>query len=104
MYGGDVPAASVIAGIGRVNGVECMIVANDATVKGGTYYPLTVKKAPAGAGNRPGEPAALRLSGRFRRRLPAHAGRGFSRTRNISAASSSIRPTCRRKASRRSPP
>src|SRR5664279_568200 len=44
MYGGDVPAASVIAGIGRVNGVECMIVANDATVKGGTYYPITVKK------------------------------------------------------------
>src|SRR5574343_1292510 len=44
MYGGDVPAASVIAGIGRVQGVECMVVANDATVKGGTYYPLTVKK------------------------------------------------------------
>ncbi|WP_415033053.1 carboxyl transferase domain-containing protein [Azonexus sp.] len=44
MYGGDVPAASVIAGIGRVQGAECMIVANDATVKGGTYYPLTVKK------------------------------------------------------------
>ncbi|HJW02179.1 MAG TPA: carboxyl transferase domain-containing protein [Azospira sp.] len=40
----EVPAASVIAGIGRVNGVECMIVANDATVKGGTYYPMTVKK------------------------------------------------------------
>jgi 3-methylcrotonyl-CoA carboxylase beta subunit len=44
MYGGDVPGAGVIAGIGRVSGVECMIVANDATVKGGTYYPLTVKK------------------------------------------------------------
>ena len=44
MYGGDVPAASMIAGIGRVSGVECMVVANDATVKGGTYYPLTVKK------------------------------------------------------------
>ena len=44
MYGGDVPAASMIAGIGRVSGVECMIVANDATVKGGTYYPMTVKK------------------------------------------------------------
>jgi 3-methylcrotonyl-CoA carboxylase beta subunit len=50
MYGGsadnpfEVPAASLITGIGRVNGVECMIVANDATVKGGTYYPLTVKK------------------------------------------------------------
>ena len=44
MYGGDVAAASLITGIGRINGVECMIVANDATVKGGTYYPLTVKK------------------------------------------------------------
>ena len=40
----EVPAASLITGIGRVNGVECMVVANDATVKGGTYYPLTVKK------------------------------------------------------------
>ncbi|WP_287461304.1 carboxyl transferase domain-containing protein, partial [Accumulibacter sp.] len=48
MYGDahsfEVPAASLITGIGRVNGVECMIIANDATVKGGTYYPLTVKK------------------------------------------------------------
>jgi 3-methylcrotonyl-CoA carboxylase beta subunit len=40
----EVPAASLITGIGRIHGVECMIVANDATVKGGTYYPLTVKK------------------------------------------------------------
>src|SRR5450830_2177980 len=38
------PGAGLIAGIGRVNGVDCMIVCNDATVKGGTYYPLTVKK------------------------------------------------------------
>jgi 3-methylcrotonyl-CoA carboxylase beta subunit len=44
VYGDDVPAAGLIAGIGRVSDVECMIVANDATVKGGTYYPLTVKK------------------------------------------------------------
>ena len=44
VYGEDVPAAGVIAGIGRVEGVECMILANDATVKGGSYYPLTVKK------------------------------------------------------------
>ena len=44
VYGEDVPAAGVVAGIGRVEGVECMIIANDATVKGGTYYPLTVKK------------------------------------------------------------
>ncbi len=44
VYGEEVPAAGVIAGIGRVEGVECMIVANDATVKGGSYYPLSVKK------------------------------------------------------------
>ena len=44
MYEGEVPAAGILAGIGRVKGRECMIVANDATVKGGTYYPLTVKK------------------------------------------------------------
>ncbi|MFD7547435.1 carboxyl transferase domain-containing protein [Streptomyces sp. NPDC059578] len=44
LYGGDAPAAGVIAGIGRVSGRECVVVANDATVKGGTYYPLTVKK------------------------------------------------------------
>ena len=42
--GEEVPAAGVVAGIGRVEGQECMIVANDATVKGGSYYPLTVKK------------------------------------------------------------
>lgn len=44
VYGEDVPAAGVIAGIGRIQGIECMIVANDATVKGGSYYPLSVKK------------------------------------------------------------
>ncbi|CAM9727718.1 unnamed protein product, partial [Sphacelaria rigidula] len=41
---GGVPAGGVVAGIGRVSGVECMVVANDATVKGGTYFPITVKK------------------------------------------------------------
>ena len=44
VYGEDVAAAGVVAGIGRVEGVECMIIANDATVKGGSYYPITVKK------------------------------------------------------------
>lgn len=44
VYDDPVPAAGVIAGIGRVSGVECMIVANDATTKGGSYFPLTVKK------------------------------------------------------------
>ena len=44
MYQGDAPCAGLITGIGRINGVDCMVVCNDATVKGGTYYPLTVKK------------------------------------------------------------
>ena len=45
MYGKDnVPAAGIITGIGQINGQQCVIVVNDATVKGGTYYPVTVKK------------------------------------------------------------
>ena len=44
MYNGDAPGAGIITGVGRVSGVECVIVCNDATVKGGTYYPMTVKK------------------------------------------------------------
>ena len=44
MYGDAAPCAGVIAGIGRVQGREVMVVCNDATVKGGTYYPMTVKK------------------------------------------------------------
>jgi 3-methylcrotonyl-CoA carboxylase beta subunit len=44
LYGGDVHSASLITGIGRVSNRECMIIANDATIKGGTYYPMTVKK------------------------------------------------------------
>ncbi|WP_114376904.1 carboxyl transferase domain-containing protein [Elioraea thermophila] len=44
LYGGEIHAAGIVTGIGRVAGRECMIVANDATVQGGTYFPLTVKK------------------------------------------------------------
>ena len=44
MYDGAVPAAGIVTGIGRVSGLECVVVANDATVKGGTYFPMTVKK------------------------------------------------------------
>ena len=44
MYGDDIASAGIITGIGRIEGTECVIVVNDATVKGGTYYPLTVKK------------------------------------------------------------
>jgi 3-methylcrotonyl-CoA carboxylase beta subunit len=44
MYDDDAPSAGIVTGIGLVEGVECVVVANDATVKGGTYYPMTVKK------------------------------------------------------------
>jgi 3-methylcrotonyl-CoA carboxylase beta subunit len=44
MYGGDIACAGIVTGIGRVSGRECVVVANDPTVKGGTYYPMTVKK------------------------------------------------------------
>ncbi|HBH89203.1 MAG TPA: methylcrotonoyl-CoA carboxylase, partial [Hyphomonadaceae bacterium] len=44
LYGEDIPGAGIITGIGLVQGRQVMIVANDATVKGGTYYPMTVKK------------------------------------------------------------
>src|SRR6202012_1605194 len=44
MFGDEAPGAGIITGVGRVSGRECLIVANDATVKGGAYYPITVKK------------------------------------------------------------
>src|SRR5215813_1496406 len=44
MYDNEAPGSGVITGVGRVSGVECVVVCNDATVKGGTYYPMTVKK------------------------------------------------------------
>src|ERR1700745_2392444 len=44
MYRGEVPCGGIVTGLGRVSGRDCVVVANDATVKGGTYYPITVKK------------------------------------------------------------
>jgi len=44
LYGEEIPAAGIITGVGKIHGVECMLIVNDATVKGGTYYPITVKK------------------------------------------------------------
>ena len=44
MYDDEVPSAGIVTGVGRISGRECVIVANDATVKGGTYYPVTIKK------------------------------------------------------------
>lgn len=91
VYGEDVPAAGVIAGIGRVEGVECMIVANDATVKGGSYYPLTVKNtcAPRPSPCRTACPACTWWT-------PAaptcRARMKCSRTASTSGGSSSTRP------------
>lgn len=102
LYENDVPAAGLITGVGRVSGQEVMIVANDATVKGGTYYPMTVKK------HLRAQEIALE------NRLPCvylvDSG-GLScrcKTRSfpigsISEGSSSTRPTCRPPASLRLP-
>ncbi len=102
MYGGDVPSASIITGIGRVSGRECVVIANDATVKGGTYYPMTVKKH-------------LRAQEIARENhLPCvylvDSGGAFLPLQDeifpdviTSAASSTTRRACRRSASRRSP-
>ena len=64
-------------------GVECVIVCNDATVKGGTYYPMTVKKHLRAQEIARAEPAALHLPGRLRRRQPAEPGRGVPRPRPL---------------------
>ena len=81
MYDGDAPAAGLIAGIGCVQGVQCMVVANDATVKGGTYYPMTVKKHLRAQEIARTEPLALHLPRRLGRGISPEAGRGVSRPR-----------------------
>ena len=81
LYDDEVPGAGLIAGIGRVSGRQCMIVCNDATVKGGTYYPLTVKKHLRAQEIAQREPAAVHLPGRQRRREPAAPGGGVPRPR-----------------------
>ena len=79
VYDGQAPSAGIVTGIGVVEGRECVIVANDATVKGGSYFPLTVQEAPARAGGGGAEPPAVPLPRRLRRRVPAAAGGGVPR-------------------------
>ena len=81
----------VVAGVGRVSGVECMIVCNDATVKGGTYYPLTVKKHLRAQEIADAEPPALHLSGGLGWRQLAQSRRGVP-DRITLAAFSTTRP------------
>ena len=102
MYDGEVPAAGIVTGIGRIAGRECVIVANDATVKGGTYFPLTVKKhLRAQEIARENRLPCLYLVD-SRRRLPADAGRGLSRPRAFRPHLLQPGAICRRRASRRS--
>ena len=90
----DVPAAGIITGIGRVSGQECVIVVNDATVKGGTYYPITVKKHLRATGHRAGKitcPASISwipAAPTCRTRMKSFP------TDTTSAGSFSTRPTC----------
>ena len=71
------PARESSPASGVVQGHEVMVVANDATVKGGTYYPLTVKKHLRAQEIALRKPPAVHLPGGLRRRVPAAAGRGF---------------------------
>ena len=85
LYDDVVPAAGIVTGIGQVEGVKCMIVANDATVKGGTYYPVTVKKHLRAQRDRAREPAAVHLPRRLGRRVPPAPGRRLPRPQPLRA-------------------
>ncbi len=101
MYGGAAPSAGIITGIGRVSGRDCMIVCNDATVKGGTYYPVTVKNICARRRLR-----AKTVCPAFIWSIPVAQTcpirMRFSRIATISGASFIIRRRCRRRAFRKS--
>ena len=102
MYDNEAPGASLVTGVGRVSGREVLIVANDATVKGGTYYPMTVKKhvraQQIALENRLPCVYLVDSGGAF---LPLR--RTCFPTRSTSAASSSTRRACRLNALRRLP-
>lgn len=83
MYNDEAPGAGIITGIGRIAGQECVIVCNDATVKGGTYYPVTVKKHLRAQEIAEPESLAVRVSRRFGRREPAESGRRVPRPRSL---------------------
>jgi 3-methylcrotonyl-CoA carboxylase beta subunit len=92
LYDGEAPGAGVIAGIGRVSGREVMIVANDATVKGGAYFPLTVKKHLRAQESADAEPAARASIWWIPAARTCRTRPRSSPTASISAASSSTRP------------
>ena len=83
LYDDEAPGAGIVTGIGRVEGTTCVIVANDATVKGGTYYPMTVKKHLRAQEIALENRLPVHLPGRFRRRVPAPPGRRLPRSRPL---------------------
>ena len=85
MYENGAPSAGIVTGIGRVSGREVLVVANDATVKGGTYYPVTVKKHLRAQQVAMENRAPLRVPRRLRRRVPAAAGGRLPRPRALRA-------------------
>ena len=102
MYEDAIHGAGIITGIGRIEGRECVIVCNDATIKGGTYYPVTVKKhLRAQEIARENRLPCIYLVDSGGANLPH--GRRCSRTASTSAASSTTRRRCLRSAFRRSP-
>jgi acetyl-CoA carboxylase carboxyltransferase component len=100
VYQDDIPAAGVIAGVGLIHGVACMIVANDATVKGGTYYPLTVKNIYVHR-KLPSKTIYLVFIWSIQVALIFHFKMKCSRIAITLAVFSTIKPVCRAKASLR---
>ena len=101
VYDDQAPSAGIVTGIGVVEGRECVIVANDATVKGGSYFPLTVKKhLRAQEVAEQNQLPCLYLVDSAAR--SCRSRRRSSRTATTSAASSTTRRACRQRASRRS--
>ena len=102
LYDDEAPGAGIVTGLGRIEGTTCVIVANDATVKGGTYYPLTVKKHLRAQ--------EIALENRLpcvylvdsRRRVPAAPGRRLPRPRPLRADLLQPGPDVGARASRRS--
>ena len=102
LHGGEIHGASLITGIGRVGGVLSVIVCNDATIKGGTYYPPICEEAPARAGNSPSRTICL-VSIWWIPAAQTCLIRPISfRTGSISGASSTTKRTCPLRAFRRS--
>ena len=104
LYDDDAPGAGHRDRHRPVHGPRVLIVANDATVKGGTLLPDDGQEAPARAGDRAREPPALRLPRRLGRRVPAAAGRGLPRSRSLRAHLLQPGAHVGATASRRSPP